>query len=79
MVIPAVREVLQYFLKLGVWSKANRHTFGSSLGLCPDLKPGMARMRQAKKNQQWQELYFLEAILQGSMEVHAEARWNNYM
>ena len=73
MFTPAVREVLQYFLILGVWDRAQNHVFGSSLGLRPDLRPGKSRIRQAKKQQKWQELYFLEAIMQGSMDLHAEA------
>ena len=71
--MPAVREVLQYFLVLGAWDRAQNHVFGASLGLRPDLRPGKSRIRQAKKQQKWQELYFLEAILQGSMDLHAEA------
>ena len=73
MFVPAVREVLQYFLFLGVWDRAQNHVFGSSLGLRPDLRPGKSRIRQAKKQQKWHELYFLEAIMQGSMDLHAEA------
>ena len=64
MFTPAVREVLQHFLTLGVWGRAQNHVFGSSLGLRPDLRPGKSRIRQAKKQQKWQELYFLEAIMQ---------------
>ena len=73
MFVLAVREVLQHFLILGVWDRAQNHVFGSSLGLRPDLRPGKSRIRQAKKQQKWQELYFLEAILQGSTDLHAEA------
>ena len=56
MFVPAVREVLQYFLVLGAWDRAQNHVFGASLGLRPDLKPGKSRIRQAKKQQKWQEL-----------------------
>ena len=73
MVIPAVREVLQYYLILGACDRAQSHVFGSSLGLRPDQRPGKSRIRQARKQQKWQELYFLEAIMQGSMDLHAEA------
>ena len=73
MVIPAVREVLQYYLIFGSWDRAQSHIFVQSLGLRPDLRPGRARLRQARKKQRWQDLYFFEAIMQGSMNLHAEA------
>ena len=45
MAIPAIRQVLTHFLQLGVWHKAHSHTFGSSLGLYPDLKPLKVRIQ----------------------------------
>ena len=39
MAIPAIRQVLTYFLQIGIWHRASNHTFGASLGLYPDLKP----------------------------------------
>ena len=73
MAIPAIRQVLTHFLQLGVWHKAHSHTFGSSLGLYPDLKPLKVRIQQAKRKLRWEEHYFLQAIGQGSMDLFAES------
>ena len=73
MAIPAIRQVLTHFLQLGVWHKAHSHTFGSSLGLYPDLKPLKVRIQQATRKLRWEEHYFLQAIGQGSMDLFAES------
>ena len=72
MAIPALRQMLSHFLQLGVWHKARAHTFGASLGLYPDLKPLRSQIQQAKKKSRWEELYFLQAIGQGSMDLFSE-------
>ena len=72
MASPALRQVLSHFLQLGVWHKARAHTFGASLGLYPDLKPLRSQIQQAKKKSRWEELYFLQAIGQGSMDLFSE-------
>ena len=64
MAIPAIRQLLTHYLKLGLWDRAQHHTFGSSLSLYPDLKPLKARIRQAKKHARWQEHYFLSSLPQ---------------
>ena len=69
MAIPALRQVLVHFLQLGIWHRARNHTFGASLGLYPDLLPLKSRMQQAKRKAKWEELYFLQAIGQGSMDL----------
>ena len=57
MLVPAVREVVQHFLLLKAWSRAQDHTFGDSMGLRPDFRAGLARMKQARKKHELQELY----------------------
>ena len=69
MAIPALRQVLGYFLQLRIWHRARNHTFGASLGLYPDLHPLKSQIQQAKRNARWEELYFLQAIGQGSMDL----------
>ena len=73
MAIPAIRQVLTHFLQLGMWHRASNHTFASSLGLFPDLKPLKVRTQQAKRKLRWEEYYFLHAIGQGSMDLFAES------
>ena len=73
MAIPALRQVLTHFLQLGIWHKARCHTFRASLGLYPDLKPLKSKIQQAKKKSKWEELYFLQAIGQGSMDLFSES------
>ena len=72
MAIPALRQVLGHFLQLGTWHKARNHTFGASLGLYPDLHPLKSQIQQARRKARWEELYFLQAIGQGSMDLFSE-------
>ena len=73
MFTPALRQVLERYMQMHAWHRAREHTFGESLGVSPDLTPGKAKLRQAMKHGNFQEVYFLGAILQGTMDLHSEA------
>ena len=73
MFVPALRQVLEHYMHMNAWHRARDHTFGESLGVSLDLIPGKARLRQAMRHSNFQEVYFLGAILQGAMDLHSEA------
>ena len=73
MFVPVLRQVPDHYMQINAWHRARDHTFGESSGVSPDLIPGKARLRQAVQHGNFQEVYFLGAMLQGAMDLHSEA------
>ena len=73
----ALREVLHYTIDMNLQSEAadHIHSFGaeaSAWQVRPDLQPAKAMLGKLHKSHKWKELYWLEAIAQGAMDLHTQ-------
>ena len=80
LAINALKEVLSYSIEINLQAEAADHIHGfnslgnvaSHLEIRPDLQPAKAMLGKLHKSHQWREVYWLEAIAQGAMDLHTQ-------